>query len=180
MSILSSPLQDIFIKSRTLGPIQVQVVVSEQTTDTLTITKQPVQQGASISDHAYMEPTTFSCSIFQQQTSNLIGIVTQTLAQIYQSFIELQQSLKPFNIITPKRTYKSMLMTQLSMTTDKNTENILSLQLSFQQVIIVPVQTAIVVRSQLKTPASNSPTQQTGPKQSALEDFHQGIVGLRQ
>jgi hypothetical protein len=151
-----------------IGSITTQVTLNETTTDTLTVTNQPVQQGASIADHAYQEPTVFGCTIYQQQVSNAIGIVTQTLSQIYQQFQNLQSSLTPFSIVTPKRIYNNMLMISLGMTTDKATENILALHLSFKQVILVSVSTTLVVRSNLKNPGSNSPTQNAGTKQSAF------------
>ena len=169
MSFLSEPITLIPVRPiRTIGDIKVQVIINESTTDTLTVTKQPVQQGASIADHAYKEPTVFSCTIYQQQVSNFIGIVTQTLTQLYGQFQTLQDSLKPFSIVTPKRVYTNMLMTSLGMTVDKQTENILALHLSFQQVILVSVSTTLVVRSNLKNPGSNGATQNAGQKQSAL------------
>lgn len=179
MSFISQPvtLQSLFGPKRKIGPIDVQVIVNEHTTDTLTITKQPVQQGASIIDHAFKEPTGFSATLlFQDQgsLSNFFG----GLSKIYQDLLDLQNSRIPFDIITPKRIYKNMLLATLSQTTDKTTENSLSIAATFQQIIIVNVTLVQVDRSLLKNAGSNGATQAAGPKQSFLYTGSQGITAL--
>jgi hypothetical protein len=172
VSFLSQPISLIPIQPlRKIGDITVNVVINENTTDTLTVTKQPVQQGASITDHAYKEPTGFSTSIYF--SSNL----DKSLSQIYQQLLALQSSRVPFDIVTPKRIYNNMLMTTLSQTTDKNTENTLAISAAFQEIIIVSVSTTTVPRSRQKNPASTGATQ-PGGKKSALLSLTQGITGL--
>lgn len=177
MSFLSQPISLIPIQpQRTIGPITVQVIINESTTDTLTITKQPVQQGASITDHSYLEPTVFSSTAyFKDNSVNSLTSPSTGLSKLYQSLLDLQSSRVPFNIVTPKRIYKSMLMSSLTQTTDKSTENILSISMSFQQIIIVSVTTVSVPRSNQKNPAATGATQNAGQKQSAISSFFDGI-----
>ena len=176
MSFLSQPLETILIQSkRMIGTIAVQVVTNENTTDQLTITKQPVQMGAVITDHAYMEPTSFSHTIYFAAPGFTGGT---TLQQIYQQLLALQSSAAPFSIITPKRTYTNMLMTSLGMTTDKQTENCLSIHASYQQIILVPVSpTTAIPRSHQKNPGANGATQNAG-QQSMLSKGQQAIKGI--
>ena len=180
MSFLSQPvtLQSIFGKNRMIDSIEVQCIINESTNDSLTVTKQPVQQGASITDHAFKEPTVLSMTIHQQDTSLISGIANtfsgNGLAKIYQQFLDLQSSLTPFTVITPKRIYTSMLMSTLSVTTDKTTENILAINASFQQIIIVSVTTASVPRAQQKNAGATGATQAAG-KKSALATAAQAI-----
>lgn len=178
MSFLSQPLQTILIRpKRMIGTIQVQVIVQEQTTDTLTITKQPVQQGASTTDHAYMEPTAFSHTIYFAAAGfeNLFS-GGNGLAQIYQKLLALQSSAEPFDIVTPKRVYKNMLMAALTQTTDKYTENCLAIHATYQQVIFVPVLATTVDRSNLKNAGANQATQSRG-KVSVLQNLLGPIFG---
>ncbi len=176
MSFLSQPLQDIFLKpSRKLATIALQVVVSEQTTDTLTITRQPVQQGASIADHAYMEPTAFSHSIYFTSGGTTLGFSAgKSLDQIYKDLLELQSSAIPFDIVTPKRIYHDMLMASLTQTTDKLTENCLAIHASYQQVIIVPILATTVPRINQRNPGSNGATQNGGAKSALFTLFGPG------
>jgi hypothetical protein len=171
LSFLGAPITEIFIRpQRKIGDIKVQVVINENATDTLTVTKQPVQQGASIADHAYKEPVGFSCTLFFQDNPGL----SQSLSSIYKSFFDLQASLVPFTIVTPKRIYYNMMMTTLTQTTDKNTENVLALSLAFQEVIIVSVTTTTVPRTKQKNAGSTGATQAAG-KKSALASLKEGI-----
>lgn len=163
MSFLSVPISLFPTAARTIADIPLQVVINESTNDTLTITKQPVQQGASIADHAYKEPTTLSMTAYfnDNQTS-------QTLKEIYSDLIELQNSRDPLTIVTPKRIYQSMLIASIGMTTDKTTENCLALILTFQEVIIVSVTTTTVPRRKQKSAAVTGATENAGNK-SALK-----------
>lgn len=172
MSFLSQPLQTIFIKpARMVANIKIQVTVNEQTADTLTITKQPVQQGATITDHAYLEPTAFSHTIYFA-AAGVEGLVSgNSLAQIYQQLLTLQANAIPFDIVTPKRIYHNMLMAALTQTTDKLTENCLAIHATYQQVILVPVLATSVQRSKLSNPGSNSPTQNGGAKSALFSLF---------
>lgn len=154
-----------------IANIQVQVVVTENTTDTLSITKQPVQQGAVITDHSYMEPTVFSSTMYFKDNLSI------SLSKIYQNLLDLQSSRVPFDIVTPKRIYSNMLMTTLGMTTDKHTENCLSITMSFQQIIIVSVSTVNVPKTQQKSPGKTQATQKAGNK-SLLVNAKDAVVGI--
>ena len=167
MSFLSQPIETVFIKpNRMVGTIAVQTVTEESATDTLTITKQPVQQGAAITDHAYMEPVSFAHTIYFAAPGFTGGT---TLAQIYTQLQNLQSSRQPFTIVTPKRTYTSMLMTTLSQTTDKLTENCLAIHASYQQIILVPIFATAVPRINQKNPGSTGATQNAGQKSLLLQ-----------
>lgn len=173
MSFLTEPIsiQTLFGDRRKINDITIDVILNESTTDTLTITKQPVQQGASITDHAYKEPTGFSMSVYFTD-----GLLT-SLSSIYQSLLDLQNSRIPFDVITPKRIYRNMLIATLSQTTDKRTENCLAIQASFQEVIIVKVSTTQVPRVKQKFAGVTGKTEKAGSK-SALLSAKEGIGGL--
>ncbi len=172
MSFLSEPITLIPVKPiRKIGDITVNVVIKEDTNDTLTITKQPIQEGASITDHAYKEPTTFTTQVLFRDN------LTMSLSKIYEQLLDLQASRIPFDIITPKRIYRNMLMSALGQTTDKNTENCLSINAAFQEVIIVKVSTTQVPRQQQKNPAATGKTENAG-KKSALFSLKEGIGAL--
>ncbi len=175
MSFLSEPitLQSLFGTRRKIGNITVNVVITENTNDTLTITKQPVQQGASITDHAYKEPTVFSTSILFRDN------LAKSLSKVYQDLLDLQSSRVPFDIVTPKRIYRNMLIATLAQTTDKNTENCLSINASFQEVILVKVSTTQVPRSKQKNPGATGKTENAG-KKSALLSLKEGVGAIFQ
>lgn len=166
MSFLSQPIQNIFIRpARKVGSIALEVVVSENTTDTLTVTKQPVQQGATISDHAFLEPVVFAHAIYFAAPGFTGG---KSLTEIYNQLRALQATAEPFAIVTPKRIYNDMLMTTLTLTTDSKTENCLAIHASYQQINRVTISAATVPRINQRTPARTAGTEPTGNKQSIL------------
>lgn len=172
MSFLLEPISLIPIRPRRqIGQINVNVVMSESTTDTLTITKQPVQQGASITDHSFKEPTQMTMVVYFRD--NLVV----SLSKIYQDLQDLQNSRTPFDIITPKRIYRSMLMSTLSNYTDGKTENVLSITMSFQEVIIVKVSTTQVPRIRQRNAGATGKTENAGRK-SALLSLKEGVGAL--
>lgn len=173
MSFLSVPISlfSIFGKARKINNISVNVIINESTNDTLTITKQPIQQGASIADHAYKEPTALSMQILFRDN------LTKSLSKTYQELLDLQNLRIPFDVVTPKRLYKNMLMATLGQTTDKATENCLSINVSFQEALIVSVLTTQVPRQRQRNPAVTGATQNAG-KKSALLSLKEGIGAL--
>lgn len=166
MSFLSQPISLFPVKpKRQLGAITIDVIISENTTDKLTITKQPIQQGAQITDHAYKEPTTLTMSAHWKDNSTL------SLAKIYQNLLDLQNSRQPFTVVTPKRVYNSMLLETLTCTTDKSTENVLAINMGFQQIIIVQVGTVVIDKSKQRNPGRTQATQNTGKQSAAFTMF---------
>ncbi len=160
------------------------VTITENTIDAIEITQQPVQQGANIADHAFKKPVSFSIQI-QFAASILPGLsltqgITgpQSLSSIYTKLLALQSSFIPFTCSTPKRTYNNMLFSALGCTTDKKSENVLSINASFQQIITVPLSIGVIPRSQLSNPGSNGGTQPVGQKQSFLSGLSGAVGGL--
>jgi hypothetical protein len=147
--------------SRSFGGISGYVTIVENAVDTITITKQPVQQGAPITDHAYKEPSTLSIQMRFQDNKAL------SLREVYLDLRNLQTLFLPFNVFTPKRTYFNMLLASITQTTDKKTENCLAINCTFQEIIIVPISITVVPRSNQKKPGSTGGTQSTG-KNSAI------------
>lgn len=193
MSILSPALDFFSIgPTRSFSGISGYVTIQESTTDALEITQQPIQLGASIADHAFKKPVNLTIQMQFTEGSpllnstglglgglgSLIGI-GQSLRQIYESLLKLQVPdppavITPFTVSTLKRSYKNMLLVTLGLTTDKKTENVLAINASFQECIIVPIGRGDIPRSLLKTPALNLSTQNVG-KKSALLSLAQGI-----
>lgn len=163
MSFISQPISLFPIKpQRQVGSIVVNVVISEDATDELTITQQPVQQGAMISDHAFKNPTNF------RMTAYLKDNLFTSLSKLYQNLLDLQNSRVPFDVVTPKRIYRNMLLKTLGQSTDQRTENLLSISMTFQEVIIVKVGSTTIPKSKQRTPEKTAKTEDAGKKSAAL------------
>ncbi len=156
--------------------------MARDTTDTLTITKQPVQIGAPIADHAYKEPTGFTMRILQQNNNLVSGLLStfsgNGLASLYKQFTDLQLEKQPMNVVTPKRVYQNMLIGVIRQHTDKQTENILSLEIDFEQIILVTIGKGSISLSNQAIPKVTGATQNLG-RQSALFTFLQAFTGVQ-
>lgn len=172
MSFLSEPISLFPITpNRSIGEFTGHVTVDETATDKLTVTKHPVQQGAAIADHAFKEPTELSVKIVAGQ--NL-----KPLSEVYQDFLKLQSDRIPFEVVTGKRSYGNMVLLSISQTTDKITENVLALNLTFQEVIIVEVTSTKVPPRNRQGNAGATGATEKGGRKSALKILREGIGNL--
>lgn len=173
MSFLPQPitLQSVFGKKRLIGGIEIQVIISEETTDTLTITRQPVQTGASITDHSYKEPVVLNMKVLQQNNDLVSGFLStfsgNGLSAVYKEFLDLQSNRVPFDVITRKRVYKNMLLASIRQNTDKQTENILALDIQLQEVMLVSIGVSQISRANQRNSGVTQGIQNLG-RQSAL------------
>lgn len=183
-------------QKRSLGPLKGYVVFEEIHSDELEITDHPIEQGAKVSDHAYKRPAELTLKVGWSNSpmdggllsgvkglvntvgiatgglaSNILGTSSNQVAEIYQQLLKLQESREPFEVFTGKRFYENMLVKSLVVTTDKQSEHILSVTAQLKQV--VRVKTTLLVYKQApienqkdgKTTASpaNSGTKQLVP-----------------
>lgn len=151
------------------------VPFEEHHTDTLEITDHPIEQGAKISDHAYKRPSQVTIK-FGWSNSSLggtsgashSGSASGQVAAIYQALLGLQASRIPFQVMTGKRLYQNMLMAELTIDTDKQTESALMVTAIFKEVLLVTtstIQVAAVPAEAQENPQATQSTTNTGTKQ---------------
>lgn len=208
---------------RTFGSFIADVVLREVHTDTLTVTDQPVEQGASMTDHAFKRPAELTIEMMWSNSpqksfdppppaprntitsvitdaikgvlgpvdaiagevrqvvnflspqapqsasvqATLTGNSVDQVRDVYQKLLALQESRVPFDVVTGKRVYSNMLVTTLSQTTDRETENSLHITATLRQVLIAQVVLATIAAPQAnqQEPGSTSPLSDKGSKQ---------------
>lgn len=156
--ITQTPQPVVVRPQRRVGEFKASCTISENATDELEITKHPVQDGATISDHAYLKPSSLALKVIFTDED-------RPLQETYRLLLELQASKQPFDVVTSKRLYKNMLMKTLAQTTDEETENLLSINFSVEQIIIVQVETTSVPpRAKQAAPGRTGSTQSAGSK----------------
>lgn len=162
MSIISDFIEATIAPIRRIANFDTYVTIEEIASDDLEITQHPVQQGATITDHAYIKPSQLSIKVvFSNRTA--------PLEEIYKNFLDLQQSRIPFDVITGKRIYTNMLIKSLSQTNDVQTENMLSINMQLQEIIITNIElTSVPPREQQKNPGKTGQTEKAGTKNAAV------------
>ena len=130
--------------------------IRERHHDETVITDHPVEQGAQITDHAYVRPRRVSIEVGFSNSSIQAGGDPNYVNEIYQDFLMLQGSRQPFEIITGKAFYRNMLIERLTVTTDERTENVLMLTVDCREVIRVSTSVVTVSNSNLANQPSNA------------------------
>ncbi len=179
MDILSALFQQ---HSRQLGSgktiIVPSVVVSEVHKDIMTITAYPVEQGAIISDHAYLSPAKLTMELGFAGGGSLFNFydttkISQDLGlglspqDTYRQILDLQATRIPFDVTTGKRQYNNMLIDSITVTTDATKEYVLSCSLELTQVIITSTNSTGVKAAEKNNMAhgvSTSPVVNSGQK----------------
>lgn len=161
-------------RSRKIGLIIPDVVISEKHQDALEITEHPVEIGAPVSDHSYKRPAEVTMemgfsgggSLLDFADTSAIGISLGTSPkEIYQQILDLQASRVPFDVTTGKRQYSNMLIRAIDVTTDRTSENVLMCVLTLREVIISQTQSISVAdKADMQDGVSTSSVQNTGTK----------------
>lgn len=150
------------ITGRNLGGLCFAVVLEESHEDKVTITEHPVEQGAKISDHAYVEAASLT---IRAGHSDAMGMGASR--EMYEKLLELMRKREPFEIVTGKRLYSNMLIEAISATTDATTEHGLQVTVQCREVLIVKTQTAKVPpRSRQKSAGRTGQSADKGQKQA--------------
>lgn len=177
---LNSLLPLVFIRPRTIGGIIANVTLEERALDELQVTHHPVEQGASITDHAFKRPARIIISAGWSNSSFQALGNPNYVIQVYDALLALQASRQPFDVITGKRFYRNMLMERLFTTTDEKSENALVVICECIEIILVSTQTVVVPQaSDMKNPQSNAAVTNVGNKNlTSAPNFNSAFAPL--
>ena len=112
--------------SKAVGPVQLDVFVSEKHESALEITLNPVEFGADITDHAYSQPKKV-----------MLDVADRSAALTYQMLVRFQKTRIPFTIVTGLDIYRNMLISRLEADRDREFTNVLRCKVELQEVILV-------------------------------------------
>lgn len=147
---------------RSIGTLIPDIVIAELHHDHMTITKHPVETGAAISDHCFMENPVVE---MQCGASNSTGQSEGYVQAVYAQVLAEQAKRQPFNVTTGKRQYSSMLISDIIVTTDESKEYVLDFTVKLERVTIVSTQTSsggAADNSSQGTPATTSSPTDSG------------------
>jgi hypothetical protein len=154
-----------FFRPRMIGGLIANVTIEEDHVDELEITRHPVEQGASITDHAFKQPSMVRILV-GYSNSNFQALGNPNYVQmVYEQFLALQASRVPIVILTGKRRYANMLIRRLHEHTDEKTENAMLLTVECQEIPIATTQTVTVPPAEnMQNPQSTAPVVSGGAR----------------
>lgn len=168
--------ENLFVRTeKSLGGIQLDAVMTETHTNQIRLTKNPVELGADITDHAIIEPKRIN--IVAQVSDTPLGVAalgqivdlvtglfgTATSQNItrsnaaYNAMVQLMELREPIEVQTKLKIYSDMVITNITTTQDKNSSRIALMNISLEEVLISESQIVKLNADQL---AEGSPREQ--------------------
>lgn len=114
------------IFSRNIGPVPIACVVRESPRHGLGISDIPIESGASITDHAYIEPKRIR-----------LEIADGAAAETFNALVAFQESRVPFTVVSGLFVYDNMLIRRIEADRDAEWSTALRGFVELQEAIIV-------------------------------------------
>lgn len=162
-TVMSSPLTYVF-----------DAVLALDHAQTLTKTRHPVQTGAAVNTHAYIEPATLVLDVLMSDaaqgyvaasqnvapyyqiwpgsTSGSVGNAASRSRSAYQTMLNLQALRIPLTVTTKLRTYSNMLIASIAPREDYKTVTGLRMRVEFEQLFLTSI---LVISARPNDTASN-------------------------
>lgn len=144
----------------------------------LTITEHPIQSGANISDHAYMEPNVVTFEIgmsdvMEDLSLNSVnkfssGDSSSRSVNAYKILRKLQEERLPIEAITRLGTYKNMLIETISAPDDNKTTYGLRATVTLKEIFVVNVTTVKISERPQKSESTNEGDQKPQPADESI------------
>lgn len=144
----TSPAQLALCKTN-IGGLFFDAVISVSTEHTATITSHPVQLGANISDHMYLEPISITMEIAMSDAMDSmvygqwIGGYTKSVSA-YRMLCDLQARRIPITVLTRLNKYPDMVIESISVNDDYKSLYGLRATVSLKQVFVAEATTDTV------------------------------------
>lgn len=153
-----------FVASGKTQVISADAVITERHLDESVITEHPVEQGSVISDHIFGLPAKLDLTYVWSPASDANNTQDpQFMSSLYSTLLQLKANATLFRVVTGKRVYENMAIRSIAETTDKDTENILSLSLELQEILMATTSRAsIAAMSQQSLPQKTAPVTPQG------------------
>lgn len=167
-------LLNLYIKPlRKIGIVIFDVTVTEVHDRKVRLTKNPIEQGADITDHAIIEPkrisiqaaisdTPFNVGTFVEaivdRVTSLVGSSTTNgltrSKQGYKDLIEVMETREPITIQTNLVSYENMVITSVNVSQDKDTSKIVILDIMAEEAILTQTEIISLSAESLSTSAA--------------------------
>ena len=141
------------LSSDSAGQVCFDAVFKTSHASNVTLTTQPVQSGANIADHAYVEPDAVTLEI--GMTDAAIDAEENHSVNMYALLRSIMEQREPVSLYTRLKSYTDMMIVAMSVDDDYTTSTALRASIMLQQLIMVDVAT-VSVQKTVSSSRSNS------------------------
>jgi hypothetical protein len=175
---LSAPeIKDLVFAKTNIGGWFFDAFLKMTHTSRLTITDQPVQTGAALTDHAYLQPKELTIEIGMSDVAKSFvpGQFSDGWSRsvtAYQVLRELQSMRVPIQVCTRLGLYQNMLIEVLSVPDDFTTYMGLRATVTFREILVAQVSTVqISSRPEVTNNSNRGKPEPITPNQSILNQM---------
>lgn len=157
-------LEQLVMVQTNIGGFFFDAVFSVDTEHGLTITQHPVQTGAQITDHAFVNPVRITMQVgvsdcmAYRNGSDYGGDGGTKSVQAYRLLCKLQELRMPMQVVTRLNSYNNMLIESIDVSDDVSTACALKATISLSQILVVNVGSEKVSARDWTTDGQKSPT----------------------
>ncbi len=149
----------------------------------VSITSHPVETGAALTDHAYMQPAKLTLQVGMSDA--LVDVIAGQFANgptrsvsAYQTLVNLAQLRIPFDVATRLGLYRNMLIASITTPDDHTTVYGLKATVVLQEIFVATVTTVKISAQPQTTDSTNrGDVQVQTPNQSLLSRGVQALTG---
>jgi hypothetical protein len=181
---LSAPeIKDLVYAKTNIGGWFFDAYLKMTHTSRLTITDHPVQTGAALTDHAFLQPRELSIEVGMSNvaTSLVPGQFTGGYSRsvtAYQVLKDLQALRVPIQVHTRLGLYENMLVEVLSAPDDYTTLEGLRATVTFREILVAQVKTVqISARPQVTDNSNRGNPEPVQPNQSIMKQILGKLIG---
>jgi hypothetical protein len=184
LDLASPQIKDLIYCKTNIGGWFFDAFLKMDHTSRLTITDHPVQTGAAITDHAFLQPRQLSMDIGMSNVAKSFvngqfSSGYSRSATAFEVLKQLQQLRVPIQINTRLGLYKNMLIEVLSAPDDYTTLNGLRCTVTFREIIVAQVKTVrISARPQVTDKSNRGTPEPVQPNQSILKQVLDKLIRL--
>lgn len=159
--------------SKTLDTIQLDAIIRESNSSNIRLTQFPVESGATITDHAIIEPKKYQLigSIANMRSigsaSPTSGFFGNDARTTYEELVQLQQQRTTFTVVAGLITYENLLIESISANQDKDTFNSLLFSATLVEILVAETESVNLPKKKVNDGVKNraSSTVDEGRKQ---------------
>lgn len=170
---------------RGLGGVYPDVIIEEAHYDSVQMTEHPVEHGASITDHAFVRPKDLIIWCGWSASVSGAGFLVANplgefpfpqvnsgsyLQESYNTLLAMMEAREPIEVLTGKRHYPRMLITSISVTTDRRTEYALIATIRLRELIWAYTKAAELPAKYQSDASRTGSVQDYGAKQAIPSD----------
>lgn len=196
--------EKLFVRvKRRIGELELDATISETHSNKIRVTRNPVELGSDITDHAIIEPrivnivaqvsdTPLGVAAVGELVDSVTGLfgsstsenITRSAAA-YNQLVQLQRTREPIEIQTRLTLYTNMIITSVNVTQDANTSRVVALNIQAEEVLITESEIIQLtpeqleagrVRQQGSTPEKKGRVTTTSPDETTNKSVLKGVL----